>query len=742
GALPEIAQETFIEDIANDQVSTAHPFAAIAVPPVAEAAGIFHTIPRIVYVPYTPKLGQYNETFANTLCLFEERPDEDQSDAPHFGYSKKVVSTAKMFEKVFEENDHRVDQKMFLRARLFDMFLGDWGRHEDQWRWATFDSGDFKIYKPIPRDRDQTWAKFDGFFPRKITSQEQLEHLQTFDYKIKNVKKYNFPPRYLDRQLLNELPKQFWITTAQDLQQRLTDTVIENAVRQLPPEIFPISGPKIIAKLKSRREHLVQYAEKYYRFLAKEVEIVGSEKDELFEVAHLDNNTTQVRLYDLKKDDTPKDTPYYSRIFNEDETHEIRLYGLKGNDIYRVQGSGASDIRIRIIGGPDRDSIINEARGGKKVRVYDDENNTFLTSHNTKLHLSLDSSIHMYDYKAYKPNSGHVIKSPSYANDKGIYFSLGYIYRKYQWRKEPFGWEQAFRANYSFSAKAISTEYNGLFNEAIGKWNIGLNAGYNFARLGKYFGAGNESVLLSKKYVDYRLRTNEYWGSIGLNRFLDKGRHHSFGFGGIYQSVEVRDDGGKFVNVLAPDHERRNFAGGQAGYVFHQVNDAVVATKGFHFDLGASHIFNLDNTDRTVTRYTSTLGFYLPLFKPLSLAVKTGVATLEGEPEFYQLNWIGGGQNMRGYSRYRFSGKTAFYNQNELRWIFNARTYLFNGKMGFIAFLDNGRIWQLGENSDKWHVGYGGGFMIAPFNKISVTVSYGISEEDQLFTVRLGSLLR
>ena len=28
-----------------------------------------------------------------------------------------------------------VDQQEFARARLFDMLVGDWDRHEGQWRW-------------------------------------------------------------------------------------------------------------------------------------------------------------------------------------------------------------------------------------------------------------------------------------------------------------------------------------------------------------------------------------------------------------------------------------------------------------------------------------------------------------------------------------------------------------------------------------------------------------------------------
>src|SRR5829696_9235354 len=49
GALPEIARGTFIEKLAKDQVSTAHPFAAITVPVMIDAAGVYHTNPQIVF---------------------------------------------------------------------------------------------------------------------------------------------------------------------------------------------------------------------------------------------------------------------------------------------------------------------------------------------------------------------------------------------------------------------------------------------------------------------------------------------------------------------------------------------------------------------------------------------------------------------------------------------------------------------------------------------------------------------
>ncbi len=63
-----------------------------------------------------------------------------------------------------------------------------------------------------------------------------------------------------------------------------------------------------------------------------------------------------------------------------------------------------------------------------------------------------------------------------------------------------------------------------------------------------------------------------------------------------------------------------------------------------------------------------------------------------------------------------------------------------NGKIGLLTFFDNGRVWQPGEISDEWHTGYGFGLMLAPFNKISVTASYGISKENNMLHLRVGKL--
>jgi hypothetical protein len=699
GALPEITHGTFIEKLGKDQVSTGHPYAAITVPMMADAAGIYHTRPIIVLVPDDPRLGEFRPIFGNLLCLFEERPDEDESTSPNFGNAKDVIGTEKLYEHLRDDPKDRVDQEAFVRARLFDMFLGDWGRHDDQWRWGKFKEGDKTIYRPIPRDRDQAYALFDGIIPFIATSPEPLEVLQTFSGDIKNLKKYNFPARYIDRQLTNEVPEERWTAIAADLQQRLTDSVIEASVRQLPPEVYELSGPSIAAKLKSRRSHLQEYAHAYSRYLSKEVEIVGTARADRFDVQRQPDGSVQIQVFGTDKSGREASTPYYSRRFLPGTTKEIRLFGINGND-----------------------QFANAGRGRIKVKAYPDSS--------------------QYNYKGFIPNTGHAIKFPSYNNLRGIYFNLGYIYRRYHYGKDPFSWEQRLRFNYSITNASFGGDYYGIFNQVIGKWNVLLNARYDQVLKHYFFGVGNDTKAVFTPRSYYRMLTNEGAASVGLERPFAK--HHRAGFSFGYDNIRVLQDADHFAGIVVPVSQattlsHKSFGNGFVYYAFSAINNEVIPTKGFSFNAGARYTQNLDEKDRNFMRYDAVATGYIPLSRVISLVIHGGAATVDGDPEFYQLPTLGGGASLRGFKRERFYGKTVAYNQNELRFLWDFKSIFFNGKAGIIGFYDQGRVWQPGEISDTWHSGFGGGIMLVPFNKFAITVAYGVSPEDQVLNLRLGT---
>ena len=83
-----------------------------------------------------------------------------------YGGASKSINTPELIEKLLKNHKHVVDQEYVVRARLFDLLIGDWDRHDDQWRWGEYEHGtdsDKKLYRAIPRDRDQAFFKNDGF---------------------------------------------------------------------------------------------------------------------------------------------------------------------------------------------------------------------------------------------------------------------------------------------------------------------------------------------------------------------------------------------------------------------------------------------------------------------------------------------------------------------------------------------------------------------------------------------------
>ncbi|MEO5647875.1 MAG: BamA/TamA family outer membrane protein [Chitinophagaceae bacterium] len=356
-----------------------------------------------------------------------------------------------------------------------------------------------------------------------------------------------------------------------------------------------------------------------------------------------------------------------------------------------------------------------------------------------KLRLSSDTGIHKFNYNGYKYDKVGLTRGINDNNNDELFISLGYRILTHKWRKEPFAASHFLRVNYSLTQTSFSIEYKSIFTQLIGKADLVLFADYDQERNYHYTGLGNNTKLISPDKNFFRTRFREFLGSIGLERRI--GAEHNLGIHVFYEGVKVLTDTGKFISPNpASFFDKDNFYGVKANYNFKKVNNKIFPSSGFAFGIDGGYTKNADMSDRSFVKGGLMIGFYVPVLPSLTLAIKAAGATLEGDAEFYQLPRLGGGSTMRGFRRYRFFGKSAFSNQNELQFNFNMRSCLLNGKVGLLGLLDNGRVWLPGETSDEWHVGVGGGLMIAPFNKISITGTYTKSKEEARFNVRIGSL--
>ncbi|MFL5808944.1 MAG: hypothetical protein ACJ749_05440, partial [Flavisolibacter sp.] len=582
-----------------------------------------------------------------------------------------------------------------------------------------------------PRDRDQAYTKFDGFWPWIAVNILGAVQLESFDYKLHNAKRFNRPGWILDRPFANELTQQDWVNAAQQLQQALTDSVIEHGIHQLPPEVFSISGPVIIAKLKSRRDHLQNYAKDYYDFLSHHVELRGSNQREFFEIKRLSDDETQINVYKINKDNEVKDTPYYSRTFRSSETKEVRIYSLAKPDVFKVTGP-PHGVKVRIIDPEASDSISMESTG--RTKISKGEKFMFDSLHTKKNDFFILPLFGPPEYRVFEDDPMRLFTKT------GVRISANIRYVTQPWRTPKYMHSHIISANWGFLRTALNIGYVGKFNHAVGPFDLLLKARYDLRAVENYFGTGNETPETVSKRNYYRLFSRRLYGGVGLS--LPINIHQVFDVSVFYQGVKVEDQGEHYITA---DHsidsslfDKNHFGGAELSYRFQRTNNDRYPTKGIDFIVAGDYMQNLTDADRHFKNFVSALSVYIPLGRSFTIASRAGGSALVGDADFYHLNKLGGYVNLRGYDRERFTGKTVFYNNNEIRWATNTKNYFFVGQIGLFAFYDQGRVWQPVEVSSKWHSGYGGGLFIVPFYRAALSATYATSEEGPFFMFKVG----
>jgi UDP-2,3-diacylglucosamine pyrophosphatase LpxH len=756
GLIPENLHRTIANEALQDQMSASNPYGALIIPYMAQAAGIFHTRPRIVYIPDDPRLGRYRSTFANTLALYEERPAKDGTDRPNFGNSEKIISTAKVLSRLEKDNDNRVDQQAVLRARLFDVVIGDWDRHDDQWRWATFEEkiqGEKEgIYRPIPRDRDVVFYLNEGLLPKIASRSWLLPKIQGFDHEVRDMKGFMQNARYFDRSFLNEPSREEWLAIADTLQRLLTDSVLTHAVQQWPEEIRQHSGDRILERLKARRDGLKKSAEEYYEILAKQVDVVGSNKMERFEITRLNNDDTHVKVIKISKKDNLKQT-LYERTFKQSETQEIRLYGLGGDDQFIVRGEVDRGIRIRIIGGRGNDLIVdssNVRRGsGHHTIVYDTRSgNRFQFGPDTRNETEDNPRVHQYNRKGYRTNQGSPLADLQYNADDGLLLSLGAMYRTHSFRREPFASEHRLLGSWATATNSFNFRYNSTITDVLGDLDLVTNLEAREPRfVTNFFGLGNETsyTLNEPGGINfYRYRSRQ----VHFNTMLAKrmGPFQNFYFGPALQTVRVLPDPGRFLltenEAIRPEvQDRQSWAGLKLHYEVDKRDAGMMPNEGVVWNVHMDMWKGLPARVEDFAQFSTDLTLYWTLRLParFTIANRVGFGHNFGDFAFYQGQVIGGNTNLRGFRNARFAGRTALYNNTELRiLLFNTRSYLLPARIGVLGFHDVGRVWHDGERSARWHRSIGPGLWIAPLDAIVISAMWGFTREENLPLIKIG----
>jgi len=751
--LPGDIQSEAAADLVSDGVSASYPYASLSVQPIADAAGVPYGKVRLVYVPDSPLLGEFRADFGNTLATFEERVPANVT---------KVLDTDEVAEKLEDDNDNTVDQEAMLRARILDMFLMDLDRHEGQWNWGSTDNGKGKTYYPIPKDRDQAFYINDGLLPGFVKGRSLVPQLEGFKPKAKSIARFNFAARNLDRFFLNSLSKEQWQAAADKFQAAMTDAVIEKALAMQPKEIRDISGPTIVATLKERRKYIVEDVMEYYHFISETVSVTGSDKKELFNITQNDDGSVLVQVYKIDKDGQ-QNIKMYERKFDPRVTKELRLYGMDGDDKFTV--SGTSDkVKIRMIGGDGSDLFENTAKGQRGAIIYDRKDGNNTVTGRFKNRMENDSAVNSFERIYYKYPYQSVFGTIGFNPDDGIFLGPTFKLIRHGFRKYPYKSLHQVKTSYAFSTKAVNINYNNEFISALGsKTDITTDFEYKGPNgTSNFFGYGANSVYDKTKPGRFRYYRVRYdLGDLAVQirqRFSDKVML-SFGPEFQFYSFDPADDLNKVRNIvvstpplvnLATLSKKQSYFGARLSLLVDTRDNKVLPSTGINWISNVKHLSGLNsNSYDNVTQINSDFTFHLNLVNGwLTFANRLGAGVTMGKNatptdnkfEFYQAQYLGTEDNLRGYRKQRFAGRSKIYNQAELRLkVANLKTYLFPASFGVYAFLDAGTVKAFKKDpTNKALIGYGGGVWFAPLRKIVISLSYAMSDEDNIPLVGLG----
>ncbi|PSR54815.1 hypothetical protein AHMF7605_15545 [Adhaeribacter arboris] len=304
GTIPIELRNTIVTDVLRQITPTEQPYGALVVSSLLDSTDILHAQPKLFVLADDRALGPFRKNYQEMFGLLEERPGDARSEQPGFAGSTNVKNSFNLYQALYQDNNNRIDALGYGKARAFDIFIGDWGRQPDNWRWAGFQTDSQTVYRPIPRDRDHAFSRWDGIIPWLADRKWALPNIQNFDKELSGLRSLTWPARYLDRFLLISLNRQDWINLAQYLQQTFTDAVIDKAIAELPPEIAAQEGKEISATLKARRTRLPLVLQEYYEQLAQYVDIVGSNKNEYFKVERLPEAQVRVQIFKKIKKQT------------------------------------------------------------------------------------------------------------------------------------------------------------------------------------------------------------------------------------------------------------------------------------------------------------------------------------------------------------------------------------------------------------------------------------------------------
>lgn len=731
GVLPEGLTNSFAEDLVDDYMSSQHPYSALVMPVLANAADVPHSNPRIGVVAPDTNLNVYTPLMVGSMALLEEREPLGNSD-----------NSIKFKKQLSKDNENTFKAKSFLRAMMLDLLVSDWDRHEDQWRWKNVSKNEDKDYLGVPRDRDQALKVNNGIIPWLVSRSWLMPTFQGFQGNIPSVKYSLYKHRFVYPTPEFQFSRKEWDKVVAQFVAAITDSVIMESLNRLPYNIHAIRNEQLLLTMKERRDHIPAAMTAFYQFINEIVDIRLSEKNEFITISDAANGNLNITVNRVNKSGEIKKV-LMDKTYDAYITKEVRLYLDKGSDslVYNVQ---KSKIRVSVITAGKQQKHIYSAEQAKPFKLYG--NGDYIqfsgNSSNIRKHLSADSA-----NKAFVQTNLYNVTMPilniGFNKDDGLIIGGGFrktIQKGF--RKLPYTSQHQLIIQGSFATGAYWTSFKNDWIDVFGKADLEFNAhAWTPKNNQNFFGVGNETEYdKSQGIIYYRSRYNLIESEL-LLRFNKP--QQKIKIGPVFQYFNMTTDRNEHRFILLEKDKLNSydsasilkdkaFAGIKFSFERDSRNNKMFTSSGGKLHLDIEYLNGVNRYSKTLLQVRPSLAMYFPLDKAgnITLANRLGGGVTFGHAAFYQSMFLGGQSNLRGYRQFRFAGDHMIYNNMELRMkLLQTGSYILPGQLGTTAFFDAGKVWAKSLNSPKVHMSVGGGLYFAPAKLVVFQFLMGYSTE-------------
>jgi hypothetical protein len=579
------------------------------------------------------------------------------------------------------------------------------------------DSAGVSWWVAIPRDRDYAFVDYDGV--AMSVARRFARNTVDFTPEIHNVYGLTLNGRRIDRRLLSGLDRAAWDSVTAFVQSRLTDEVIDRAMRRMPLEVQALSGEWTAARLRSRRDDLHDAAETFYELLSSDVEIHATDKRDVAVVDRAPDGSLLVRLYDADKEGQPHGEPYFERRFVRKETIEVRIFLHGGDDHAIVRGTAPVGLTVRVIGGGGDDLLEDSSQLQKgKTDFYDDRGeNRYVRGPVTRVDekpFEEPENVNALGGETARDYGSKESLRPAlgWKGEDGPILGASWTHTRYGFRKLPYAWLVSATGQVGTLSGALALDLRGDVRRqnSLGGYSAHLRASQLESI--RFYGFGNETPAVegSRFYLvrrDELLAEAAYHmdlpgrGVLSVGPIAKLGRNETpagtpFTEGGVGEETTVQLGGTAEVSIdrrdemVFPRNGVRAAVGGAAYPVVGEENGP----------FGEAHAL--------ASAYWTAGGASAP-----TVAVRAGAKKLWGDFPIHEAAFLGGSSTLRGYGSDRYAGDAETYGSVELRQPLGlANLRLVRGTVGVLLLADGGRVYYDGEDSDAWHGALGGGLWI------------------------------